>query len=141
MAVSDAEFDAALDWVVQSTVRVVNNKSGTEYFTTLFLLHEDEIAMEALVCAEGSEASDPYDVFYDFGKHFGQNRDLPDAVFVAAESTDAAGNEFITVTGYTPDGRANLAELHVEAPEEIRHASFGGLGVSLSRRRRAALAP
>jgi hypothetical protein len=118
MAVSDPEFDAMLEWVVRSTTNVVNKQSPTCYFTTVFLMIDEEIVAQVLVNEDTDSAADAYQVAYNFGKHIAAQLRKPDAVFVAYQLR-TNGSERIMVTGYTHDGRCNAAELMVVRKGEL----------------------
>jgi hypothetical protein len=121
---SDEEFNAGLQHVVELTTQVVNEHAPHEYETTVFLITGHEISIETLVPGEEEEEADPYELLRGFGRHLagevaaGESTP-PDAVFVAGEA-EAADGECIFITGSAPDGRTNAARLAVDRRKKGR---------------------
>jgi hypothetical protein len=113
MHLSDADFDAALDWVVQSTTNVVNKQEPSCYFMSVFLITGGEITVQTLVEESERGNADPYDVLHEFGRHMAKEGRRADAVFIANQETHEKGSTCIAVSGCARDGRTNAAELVV----------------------------
>src|SRR5262245_17700447 len=115
MPITDDDFDATLDWIVQSTYNVVNKQDTTEYHTTVFLVRDDDITIQALVSRDETSDVDPHTVLYNFGKHLRTEGYEAGAVFVAYE----ADGDSIQIVGCTPDRRQNAAVLSIERNEDV----------------------
>jgi hypothetical protein len=138
IVISDSDFDAALEWVVQATTNVVNKTDSSVYITTVFLLNGESMVVETLVSEGHSRDVDPYEVLYGFGKHLRALGRTADAVFVAYSAGEPASGENITVTGYTPDGRANAAVLQIERGGKAVMRVIGSKIYEYSKRNRLA---
>ena len=138
---TDHEFNEALDGIIRSTRKILQDQGPDEFSTTTFVSTDDELRIATLLPTEDTDA-DPYSVLYEFGKKIGRPAKKIEAVFIAAQAMAEGDRECIVVTGYTVDGRANACQMWFsrdqdgridEVNVDITYCSDAARVVSLSR--------
>jgi hypothetical protein len=110
---SNAQFNRSVDNIGQIITQGLRETEAEDFFTWAYLIYSDKFSVNVLAVSLGKSATEAYEILVAFGTQLASDHPPPVAAFVATHAIRNDRSEYIWISGATPDGRRNNAELSV----------------------------